>query len=92
MRSAKEQSNGPQYLSPSEVAGLVGGLGREVIAAILATGADYAEIEQAQKWIGTRDGDPRQDLHELTPRAERVCDILLECSVFDGCETPDVPW
>jgi hypothetical protein len=80
-----------QHLNRDDVAHLIGDLDDSVIAAILATGATYAEIEQALKWIGAGAEEPRLNAHGLTPTAELVCDILLstpELSEEEARENP----
>jgi hypothetical protein len=57
-------------LSHDDVARLVGDVDDTVIASILATGASYAEIEQALKWLGPDAEGPSLDAHGLTPTAE----------------------
>lgn len=71
-----------QHLSHDDVAHLVGDLDDSVIAAILATGASYEEIELALKWIGAGAEEPRLNAHGLTPTAELVCDILASTAEF----------
>ena len=69
-------------LTRDDVAHLIGDLDDSVIAAIIATGATYIEIEQALKWVGAGPEEPRLNAHGLTPTAELVCDILLATSEF----------
>lgn len=76
-----------QHLEHKDVAHLVGDLDDATIAAILATGATYAEIEQALKWIGGGREEPRLDSEGLSPTAELVYDILLADPAYD--EGPD---
>ena len=66
-----------QHLSHDDIVRIVGDLEDGTIAAILVTGATYAEIEQALKWAGGSREEPRLNSEGLTPRAELVCDILL---------------
>jgi len=75
-----------QHLTRDDVAHLIGDLDDAVIAAILATGATYVEIEQALKWVGAGAEEPRLNAHGLTPAAELVCDILLSTSEFSDDE------
>lgn len=70
------------HLTRDDVAHLIGDLDESVIAAILATGATYSEIEQALKWVGAGPEEPRLNAHGLTPTAELVCDILLSTAEF----------
>jgi hypothetical protein len=77
MTQAEKQHHGTQYLSRDDVAHLVGDLEDATIAAILATGATYGEIEQALKWAGAGPDEPRLNAHGMTPTAEQVFDILL---------------
>ncbi|HVY98819.1 MAG TPA: hypothetical protein VHA35_04920 [Dongiaceae bacterium] len=67
----------PQHLERKDVIQLVGDLEDSSIAAILATGATYAEIEQALKWVGGGREEPHVDSEGLTPTAEAVYDVLL---------------
>lgn len=60
-----------------EIVALVGDLDDAVIAAIFATGASYAEIEQAARWAGAEKEEPRPNSHGLSPVAEQVYDILV---------------
>lgn len=82
MTSTPEAHPRPQHLERKDVAHLVGDLDDATIAAILATGATYAEIEQALKWIGGGREEPRLNAEGLTPTAEMVCDILLSDPAF----------
>lgn len=66
-----------QPLSHEDIVRLVGDLQDATIVAIEATGATYAEIEQALKWTGGGREEPRLNAEAMTPRAELVCDILL---------------
>lgn len=74
------------HLTRDDVAHLIGDLDDSVIAAIIATGATYSEIEQALKWVGAGAEEPRLNAHGLTPTAELVCDILLATIEFDDKE------
>ena len=60
----------PQHLTHEDVAHLVGDLEDATIAAILAIGATYEEIQQALKWAGAGPDEPRLDAHGMTPTAE----------------------
>lgn len=84
MKRPRKTTASAQHLSHDDVAHLVGDLDDSVIAAILATGADYSEIELALKWLGAGAEEPRMDGQGLTPRAELVCDILLESGAFEN--------
>ena len=77
MPEAEKQYSTAQYLSHDDVVHLVGDLDDATIAAILATGATYEEIERALKWAGAGLDEPRLDSHGMTPTAEQVFDILL---------------
>jgi len=74
------------HLTRDDVAHLIGDLDDSVIAAIIATGATYAEIEQALKWVAAGAEEPRLNAHGLTPTAELVCDILLTSAEFGDDE------
>lgn len=74
------------HLTRDDVAHLIGDLDDSVIAAIIATGATYTEIEQALKWVGAGAEEPRLNAHGLTPTAELVCDILLATTEFGDDE------
>jgi hypothetical protein len=74
------------HLTRDDVAHLIGDLDDSVIAAIIATGATYAEIEQALKWVGAGAEELRLNAHGLTPTAELVCDILLTSAEFGDDE------
>lgn len=74
------------HLTRDDVAHLIGDLDDSVIAAIIATGATYTEIEQALKWLGAGVEEPRLNSHGLTPTAELVCDILLATTEFSDGE------
>jgi len=74
------------HLTREGVAHLIGDLDDSVIAAIIATGATYTEIEQALKWVGAGAEEPRLNAHGLTPTAELVCDILLATTEFGDDE------
>lgn len=79
METAMTASNEPraQHLERKDIAHLVGDLEDGTIAAILASGATYAEIEQALKWLGGGRDEPRLNAEGLSPRAEAVFDILI---------------
>lgn len=66
-----------QHLTHEDVAHLVGDLEDAAIAAILATGATYQEIEQALKWAGAGPEEPGFNAHGMTPTAEQVFDIIV---------------
>jgi hypothetical protein len=76
-----------QHLERKDVAHLVGDLDDGTIAAVLATGATYAEIEQALKWIGGGREEPRLNSEGLTPIAEMVCEILLSDPAYNDDES-----
>ncbi|HWA47334.1 MAG TPA: hypothetical protein VG742_03625 [Dongiaceae bacterium] len=77
MTRAENQQPGAQHLTHDDVAHLVGDLEDATIAAILATGASYQDIEQAVKWAGAGLTEPRLNAHGMTVAAEQVFDILL---------------
>ena len=72
-----------QNLSHDDVAHLIGDLEDSTVAAILATGASYVDIEQAVKWLEAGSEELRLNSHGLTPKGEMVCDILLTSGAFD---------
>lgn len=76
------------HLSHDDVARLVGDVDETVIASILATGASYAEIEQALKWLGPDAEGRRLDALGLTPTAELFYDIQRSSTQFNGDESP----
>ncbi|WP_303978789.1 hypothetical protein [Dongia mobilis] len=84
MSKTQDDSHGAQRLTHDDVTRLVGDLDDSVIAAILATGANYTEIEQALKWIDAGLEEPRLNAQGLTPIAELVCDILLSTTEFSS--------
>lgn len=69
-------------LNREDVLRLVGDIDDATIAEILSTGATYAEIEQALKWVGAAAETPGLDSEGLTPTAELICDILLSDPAF----------
>ncbi|WP_395022328.1 hypothetical protein [Dongia sp.] len=73
-----------QHLERKDIAHLVGELEDGTIAAILASGATYAEIEQALKWLGGGREDPRLNAEGLSPTAEMVYDILIADPAYDA--------
>jgi hypothetical protein len=83
MKPTPETQPRPQHLEARDVAHLVGDLEDATIAAILATGATYAEIEQALKWLGGGREEPRLNSEGLNPTAEIVYDILLADPAYD---------
>ena len=91
MADIRTESARVQHLNRDDVAHLIGDLDDSVIAAILATGATYAEIEQALKWVGAGTEEPRLNAHGLTPTAELVCDILLSTPVLSEEEARQNP-
>ena len=66
-----------QHLTREDVAHLVGDMEDATIAAILATGATYQEIEQALNWAGAGPEEPRLNAHGMTPTADEVFDIII---------------
>lgn len=86
MKRNVEETAATQHLTHDDVAHLVGDLEDSTIAAILATGATYVDIEQAVKWLGAGTEEPRPNAHGLTPTGELVCDILLQSGAFDANE------
>ena len=83
MKTTPEAHPRPQHLDRKDIAHLVGDLNDATIAAILATGATYAEIEQALKWLGGGREEPRLNSEGLSPTADLVYDILLSDPTFD---------
>ncbi|WP_119304274.1 hypothetical protein [Dongia deserti] len=77
MPEAEKRYARTQQLSHEDVIRLVGDLDDATIAAILAIGATYQEIEQALKWAGAGPDESRLDAEGMTPTAEQVFDILL---------------
>jgi hypothetical protein len=75
-----------QHLERKDITHLVGDLEDGTIAAILASGATYAEIEQALKWIGGGREEPRLNSEGLSPTAERVYDILISDAAYNEDE------
>jgi hypothetical protein len=82
MMDAERPQTRTQHLRREDVVHLVGELEDATIAAILATGATYQEIEQALKWAGAGLDEPRFNAHSVTPTAEQVFDILLSDSAY----------
>jgi hypothetical protein len=84
----KKSAPAPQRARPShdEIISLVGDLDDAVIAAILDTGASYAEIEQAARWAGAGLEEPKPNAHGLSLLAEKVYDILIADPNFVGEE------
>lgn len=89
MKRNVEETAAAPHLTHDDVAHLVGDLDDSTIAAILATGATYTDIEQAVKWVGAGTEEPRLNSHGLTPMGELVCDILLTSGAFDVDEEPN---
>jgi hypothetical protein len=72
--------------SRDEVVRLVGDVDDAVVAAIVATGATYIEIEEAVNWLS---GDPEGLARlgrSLSPAAQAVCDILAADPMFAADE------
>jgi len=67
-------------LTHDEVVRLVGELDEGTIASIIATGATYADIEQALSLLGADGGVEAKQ--RLTPPAEAVHDILAQDPAF----------
>lgn len=80
-----------QHLSHEDVAHLVGDLDDATVAAILATGATYQDIEQALKWAGAEPDEPRLNAHGMTPTAELVFDILVSDPAYAEDERQSAP-
>lgn len=64
-----------------EIVQLVGDLDDAAAAAILATGASFAEVEEAAR-RATGEVDTAAEAHPLSPRAEAVYDILQSIPAF----------
>lgn len=86
MKENPAQSQRQQHLERKDIAHLVGDLEDGTIAAILASGATYAEIEQALKWIGGGREEPRLNSEGLSARAEMVYDILVSDAAYNEDE------
>jgi hypothetical protein len=65
-----------------EIRALVGDLDAETVAAIISTGAEYAEIQQAVIWISGEDDTLGKTAHPLTGAAAKVNDILAADPAF----------
>ena len=72
-----------RHLDRKDVEHLVGDLEDATIAAVLATGATYPQIEQPLTWIGRCREEPRLDGEGMTPEAEQVCEILLADPAYE---------
>ena len=75
------------HLNHGDLVHLIGDADESVIASILATGATYAEVEQALKGLGDRVERPRLNAHGPTPTAELVYDILESSMIFNDRES-----
>jgi len=82
MTKRQEGASQAQHLTHDDIVRLVGDLDDSVIAAILASGATYVEIEQALKWAGAGVEDPQLKAIGLTANAERVFNILMADPAF----------
>lgn len=80
--SGKKTSSLGTPLTVEDAMRLAGELDTETLVAIVATGATYAEVEQAVLWAS---GDAEQlgkDAHPLTGAAAAVYDILVADPAF----------
>jgi hypothetical protein len=77
MQKFHDVSPQPHRVAPDDVARLIGDTDDGLIAAIMDTGATYAEIEQAIKWAGGGKDEPVLDGEGLSPIGEAVYDILM---------------
>jgi hypothetical protein len=82
MTEAQNMKPSTRHLTREDVMLLVGDLEDATIAAILATGATYQEIEQALKWAGAGPEEPRFNAHGMTPTAEQVFDIIVTDAAY----------
>lgn len=77
------------HLTRDDVVRVVGDVEDATIAALLATGASYLELEQAVMWANG-DGDHLGKAgHPLTGKAAQAYDILLSDPAFQPLD-PDV--
>jgi hypothetical protein len=91
MTETEKEGLRTQHLSHEDVAHLVGDLEDATVAAILATGATYQDIEQALKWAGAAPDEPRLNAHGMTPTAELVFDILVSDPAYAEEERESAP-
>ena len=91
MTESEKELPKTQHLSHEDVAHLVGDLEDATVAAILATGASYQDIEQALKWAGAASDEPRLNAHGMTPTAELVFDILVSDPAYAEEERESAP-
>lgn len=91
MTESEREHQNIQHLSHEDVAHLVGDLEDATVAAILATGATYQDIEQALKWAGAAPDEPRLNAHGMTPTAELVFDILISDPAYAEEERQSAP-
>jgi hypothetical protein len=71
------KATNPPALTRAELIHLLGDLDDAVLTAILATGASYAEVEQARLWALDDAGDLGREGHELSPAAAAVHNVLM---------------
>ena len=91
MTKSEKEHQSIQHLSHEDVAHLVGDLEDATVAAILATGATYQDIEQALKRAGAAPDEPRLYAHGMTPTAELVFDILISDPAYAEEERQSAP-
>lgn len=75
---------GTAKLGRADVVLLVGDVEDSLVTAILATGASYAEIEEAAKWAEGNAETLGKTGRTLSPAAEAVYDILVADPTFLG--------
>jgi len=71
-------------LTHDDIAHMVGDLDDAVMTAILRTGANYREVEEAVKWATGDAEDLGKAGHQPNPAAKAVYDILVSDPVFLG--------
>ena len=78
----KVAKHGPRSLTPQDVKDIVGDLDDAKIAAILATGANAEELEEAVAWA-SGESDVMGDLERpLTGKVAQLYDILMTGEEF----------
>lgn len=83
-RNATNDATKSQALTHDEIAHMVGDLDDAVTTAILRTGANYREVEEAVKWASGDAEDLGKTGHQLSPAAKAVFDILVSDPNFLG--------
>lgn len=80
--SSNQTADIRQPVSSDDVLRLAGDLDNETVVAVIATGATFADVEQAVMWASGEAEELGKSGHPLTGIPAAVYDILASCSRF----------